>query len=68
VARLEEQLKECLPDWVCKDPALAVELFVPVLYRNKGAYLVGRLYNAMSNGRWRLHCCTGKAMASRPMR
>jgi Isocitrate dehydrogenase kinase/phosphatase len=46
VARLEEQLKDCLPDWVCKDPALAVELFVPVLYRNKGAYLVGRLYNA----------------------
>ncbi|MFE2008128.1 bifunctional isocitrate dehydrogenase kinase/phosphatase [Pseudomonas guariconensis] len=44
VARLEQQLRECLPDWVCKDPALAVELFLPVLYRNKGAYLVGRLY------------------------
>ncbi|MDD2091832.1 bifunctional isocitrate dehydrogenase kinase/phosphatase [Pseudomonas guariconensis] len=44
VARLEQQLRECLPDWVCKDPALAVELFSPVLYRNKGAYLVGRLY------------------------
>lgn len=44
VARLEEQLRECLPDWVCKDPTLAVELFSPVLYRNKGAYLVGRLY------------------------
>ena len=43
--RLEAQLRECLPDWVCRDPALAVELFVPVLYRNKGAYLVGRLYN-----------------------
>ncbi|MEZ0199920.1 isocitrate dehydrogenase kinase/phosphatase AceK regulatory subunit, partial [Pseudomonas qingdaonensis] len=27
LARLEEQLRECLPDWVCKDPALAVELF-----------------------------------------
>ncbi|WP_145186271.1 bifunctional isocitrate dehydrogenase kinase/phosphatase [Pseudomonas sp. URMO17WK12:I11] len=44
LARLEAQLRECLPDWVCKDPALTVELFVPVLYRNKGAYLVGRLY------------------------
>ncbi|CAM3581095.1 Isocitrate dehydrogenase kinase/phosphatase [Pseudomonas reidholzensis] len=42
--RLEEQLRECLPDWVCKDPALVVELFSPVLYRNKGAYLVGRLF------------------------
>ncbi|ORL61635.1 bifunctional isocitrate dehydrogenase kinase/phosphatase [Pseudomonas putida] len=44
VVRLEGQLRDCLPDWVCKDPALAVELFSPVLYRNKGAYLVGRLY------------------------
>ncbi|QXI37220.1 bifunctional isocitrate dehydrogenase kinase/phosphatase [Pseudomonas xantholysinigenes] len=44
LARLEEQLRECLPDWVCKDPTLAVELFTSVLYRNKGAYLVGRLY------------------------
>ena len=44
IARLEDQLRECLPDWVCKDPALTVELFTPVLYRNKGAYLVGRLY------------------------
>ncbi|HEK1687631.1 TPA: bifunctional isocitrate dehydrogenase kinase/phosphatase [Pseudomonas putida] len=44
LARIEEQLRECLPDWVCKDPALAVELFSSVLYRNKGAYLVGRLY------------------------
>ncbi|MFB4392245.1 MULTISPECIES: bifunctional isocitrate dehydrogenase kinase/phosphatase [unclassified Pseudomonas] len=44
LARLELQLRDCLPDWVCKDPALAVELFVPVLYRNKGAYLVGRLH------------------------
>ncbi|MFJ3449139.1 bifunctional isocitrate dehydrogenase kinase/phosphatase [Pseudomonas sichuanensis] len=44
LARLEQQLRESLPDWVCKDPALAVELFTPVLYRNKGAYLVGRLH------------------------
>ncbi|QXH34562.1 bifunctional isocitrate dehydrogenase kinase/phosphatase [Pseudomonas muyukensis] len=44
LARLEEQLRDCLPDWVCKDPALRVELFTSVLYRNKGAYLVGRLY------------------------
>ncbi|MGE8316370.1 MAG: bifunctional isocitrate dehydrogenase kinase/phosphatase [Pseudomonas putida] len=52
VPRLEEQLRECLPDWVCKDPTLAVELFSPVLYRNKGAYLVGRLYN--SDEQWPL--------------
>ena len=44
LARLETQLRGCLPEWVCKDPALAVELFTPVLYRNKGAYLVGRLH------------------------
>ncbi|HKS15321.1 MAG TPA: bifunctional isocitrate dehydrogenase kinase/phosphatase [Pseudomonas sp.] len=44
LARLQTQLRESLPDWVCKDPNLTVELFRPVLYRNKGAYLVGRLY------------------------
>ena len=44
VSRLEQQLRSSLPDWVCKDPSLALELFAPVLYRNKGAYLVGRLY------------------------
>ncbi|WP_439864391.1 bifunctional isocitrate dehydrogenase kinase/phosphatase [Pseudomonas antarctica] len=42
--RLEAQLRENLPDWVCKDPDLNIELFSSVLYRNKGAYLVGRLY------------------------
>ena len=42
--RLEGQLRENLPDWVCKDPELNVELFSSVLYRNKGAYLVGRIY------------------------
>ncbi|MEW5712920.1 bifunctional isocitrate dehydrogenase kinase/phosphatase [Pseudomonas sp. SB113] len=42
--RLEAQLRENLPDWVCKDPDLKVELFSSVLYRNKGAYLVGRIY------------------------
>jgi isocitrate dehydrogenase kinase/phosphatase len=42
--RLEALLRETLPDWVCKDPALTVELFSSVLYRNKGAYLVGRIY------------------------
>ena len=42
--RLEAQLQLCLPDWVCKDPALTVELFSSVLYRNKGAYLVGCLF------------------------
>ena len=43
VARLESQLRSHLPDWVCKDPELTVELFCPVLYRNKGAYLVGKI-------------------------
>jgi len=42
--RLETQLRVNLPDWVCKDPALCVELFASVLYRNKGAYLVGRIF------------------------
>lgn len=42
--RLEAQLRENLPDWVCKDLELKVELFSSVLYRNKGAYLVGRIY------------------------
>ena len=42
--RLETQLRENLPDWVCKDPDLKVELFSSVLYRNKGAYRVGRIY------------------------
>ena len=42
--RLEAQVRENLPDWVCKDPDLKVELFSSVLYRNKGAYLVGRIY------------------------
>ena len=40
------ELRENLPDWVCKDPELSVELFSSVLYRNKGAYLVGRIYTA----------------------
>lgn len=42
--RLEEQLRASLPDWVCKDPQLRIELFASVLYRNKGAYLIGRIY------------------------
>lgn len=42
--RLEAQLRASLPDWVCKDPQLCVELFSSVLYRNKGAYLVGRIF------------------------
>jgi len=41
---LDSSLRESLPDWVCKDPALVVELFASVLYRNKGAYLVGRIF------------------------
>ncbi len=42
--RLQTQLQETLPDWVCKDSELMVELFVSVLYRNKGAYLLGRIF------------------------
>ena len=41
---LEQQLRQSLPDWVCKDADLCIELFASRLYRNKGAYLVGRIY------------------------
>ncbi|MDP2243912.1 bifunctional isocitrate dehydrogenase kinase/phosphatase [Pseudomonas sp.] len=44
IKRLDAQLRENLPDWVCKDPELRIELFSSVLYRNKGAYLVGRIF------------------------
>ncbi|GLZ88341.1 isocitrate dehydrogenase kinase/phosphatase [Metapseudomonas resinovorans] len=44
IERLEAQLRENLPDWVCKDPELCIELFASPLFRNKGAYLVGRIY------------------------
>ena len=42
--RLEKQLRASLPDWVCKDPELEIELYSSRLYRNKGAYLVGRVF------------------------
>ncbi len=42
--RLENQLRASLPDWVCKDPELCIELYSSRLYRNKGAYLVGRVF------------------------
>lgn len=42
--RLEEQLRASLPDWVCKDPELCIELYSSRLYRNKGAYVVGRVF------------------------
>ena len=44
IARLEKCLRAQLPDWVCKDRALCIELYRHVLYRNKGAYVVGRLF------------------------
>ncbi|WP_394562051.1 bifunctional isocitrate dehydrogenase kinase/phosphatase [Aquipseudomonas alcaligenes] len=44
LAKLEQQLRANLPDWVCKDQQLTIELFSSTLYRNKGAYLVGRIY------------------------
>ncbi len=42
--RLEQQLRQSLPAWVCKDPELRVELYSSRLYRNKGAYIVGRIF------------------------
>lgn len=44
LTRLEWQLRASLPDWVCKDPELCIELYSSRLYRNKGAYLVGRVF------------------------
>ncbi|MBO3276303.1 bifunctional isocitrate dehydrogenase kinase/phosphatase [Pseudomonas schmalbachii] len=44
VEQIDRLLHENLPDWVCKDPELSVELIGSVFYRNKGAYLVGRLF------------------------
>lgn len=44
LVRLEALLRANLPDWVCKDPELCIELYSSRLYRNKGAYVVGRLY------------------------
>ncbi len=42
--RLEDRLRGNLPDWVCKDPELCIELISSTFYRNKGAYLVGRIF------------------------
>ncbi|MDF3931637.1 bifunctional isocitrate dehydrogenase kinase/phosphatase [Pseudomonas citronellolis] len=42
--RMDALLRSNLPDWVCKDPELSLELIGSVFYRNKGAYLVGRLF------------------------
>ncbi|HIZ50081.1 MAG TPA: bifunctional isocitrate dehydrogenase kinase/phosphatase [Candidatus Pseudomonas excrementavium] len=36
-------LRQGLPDWAQLDHGLTVELIQPVFYRNKGAYLVGRV-------------------------
>lgn len=44
VERLEAQLRKNLPDWVCKDTDLTIELYSSRLYRNKGAYVVGRIF------------------------
>ena len=44
--RIEFQLRQTLPDWVCKDPQLCFELYISRLYRNKGAYILGRIFNA----------------------
>lgn len=44
IQRLDERLRCSLPDWVCKDPELSIELISSTFYRNKGAYLVGKIY------------------------
>lgn len=41
--RIVDCLKQGLPDWAQLDHGLTVELIQPVFYRNKGAYLVGRI-------------------------
>ncbi|SFM53543.1 bifunctional isocitrate dehydrogenase kinase/phosphatase [Halopseudomonas yangmingensis] len=42
-AMIVAQLRRGLPDWAQMDTQLAVELVQSVFYRNKGAYLVGRV-------------------------
>jgi len=42
--RLAKQLQENLAASTLQNAALTIELFSGVLYRNKGAYLVGRIY------------------------
>ena len=41
--RIVDCLQQGLPDWAQLDHGLTVELIQPVFYRNKGAYLVGRI-------------------------
>jgi len=50
--RLAGQLQDNLPAHMVQNPALCIELFSGVLYRNKGAYLVGRIY--ARNEQWPL--------------
>ncbi|PKM05207.1 MAG: bifunctional isocitrate dehydrogenase kinase/phosphatase [Gammaproteobacteria bacterium HGW-Gammaproteobacteria-6] len=38
-----EQLRQGLPEWAQHDRGLTIELIQSVFYRNKGAYLVGRV-------------------------
>lgn len=42
-AKIVAYLKQGLPDWAQLDRGLTVEIIQDVFYRNKGAYLVGRL-------------------------
>lgn len=42
-AKIVAYLKQGLPDWAQLDRGLTVEIIQSVFYRNKGAYLVGRL-------------------------
>ena len=47
-----EHLQRGLPDWAQHDRGLTVELVQSVFYRNKGAYLVGRILS--QNEQWPL--------------
>ncbi|MCL5041160.1 MAG: bifunctional isocitrate dehydrogenase kinase/phosphatase [Gammaproteobacteria bacterium] len=42
-ALIVEKLRQGLPDWAQHDHGLTAELVQSVFYRNKGAYLIGRL-------------------------
>lgn len=42
-ATLVEHLSQGIPDWAQLDRGLTIELIQSVFYRNKGAYLVGRI-------------------------
>lgn len=66
--RLEAQLRENLPDWVCKDPELSVELFPRCFTATRALTWWGASTPPTNNGRWRSRCCTWRVAASRSTR